>query len=247
MQTLDSFFSKHMAKLWTKYHQLSHRKSKLPYFPAASCRHFSVIFSFYQPDPYVAWSSLFGISIICPHLPGHCSCHLLPTGSQWVGNKSTWPVQPPPAAPGHLYDASLIPSPDHLSQVRALLLSLAGKGDPLSSIYPRATSQGWTTQVSPGSAPGERWGRGKRMWHLCRMMSHWLLSPSRPENRSKQHGLQIYSASDGLCSWQPWAASVSLGESTQPDRQVHAPGPQSPHPTPGHNRPHPKIPTRKQR
>lgn len=58
------------------------------------------------------------------------------------------------------------------------------------------------------------------MWHPCSMMSHWLLSPSRTENRSKQHGLQIYSASEGLCSWQPCTARASLGESIQTGRSM---------------------------
>lgn len=115
----------------------------------------------------------FGISIICPYLPGHRSCHHLPTGSQWVGNRSTWPVQLPPAAPGHLYDAPLIPSPDHRSPVRGLLLSLAGKGDSIkfqSTPRPPLSAEPFSSSQVVLMVRGEEDGRKekrpgqKRMW-----------------------------------------------------------------------------------
>lgn len=105
-------------------------------------------------------------------------------GNQWVGSRSTWPVQPPPEAPGHLYDAPPIQSPALLSPSHKAPIKSPDQGDPFSPnpAPPSRPPQGHLSVfqssaqavllVEEGEEGEEKRLGRKRMWHLCSMMSH---------------------------------------------------------------------------
>jgi hypothetical protein len=132
-----------------------------------------------------------GTRSICPHLPDHCSGHLLPTGTPQRksvgGDRSTWLVQPPPGSLGHLYDAPLIQSLDLLSPSQKALVKACCQGDPISSSPPQGHPSVLQSSAQvvllereeeeEGNRPG-----GDRTWHDVTLAA--FESPNREQKQT---------------------------------------------------------------